>query len=62
MIKENNDSDTLTIPLDLVGCMIHYRHRLPTTEEVVIQKQRNTSTFSDQVADKFHQQVIETGN
>ena len=51
--------------------MIHFRHRLPTTEEITTLKQYcltqgdepwNPSSFSDQVTDKFHQQVIDTEN
>jgi hypothetical protein len=57
---------SLVIPLELAGCMIHFKHRLPTTEEINSLKQycltqgdtpRNPSSFSDQVADKFYQQV-----
>ena len=66
--KENDDSDALTLPLGLVGCMIRFRHRLPTTEEVVLKQHCltqgdapwNLSLFSDQVADNFYQQVIDT--
>jgi hypothetical protein len=59
---------SLVIPLELAGCMIHFKHRLPTTEEINSLKQYcltqgdtswNSSSFSDQVADKFHQQVID---
>jgi hypothetical protein len=32
ILKGNNDSDAVTIPLDLAGCIIYFRHRLPTTE------------------------------
>jgi hypothetical protein len=32
--KDSNGSDALTTPLDLNGCMIHFRHRLPITEEI----------------------------
>jgi hypothetical protein len=48
--------------------MIHFKHRLPTTEEINSLKQYcltqgdtpwNPSSFSDQVADKFYQQVID---
>jgi hypothetical protein len=28
MIKDSNGSDILTIPLDLAGCMVHFKHRL----------------------------------
>jgi hypothetical protein len=34
IVKDNNSSDALTIPLDLARCMMHFRHRLPTTEEI----------------------------
>jgi hypothetical protein len=58
---------SLVVPLELAGCMIHFEHRLPTTEEINSHKQycltqRNTtwnlSSFSDQVVDKLYQQVI----
>jgi hypothetical protein len=48
--------------------MIHFQHRLPTTEEINSLKQYfltqgdtpwNPSSFSDQVADRFYQQVID---
>jgi hypothetical protein len=66
-----SDNDVLTIPLDLAGCMVHFKHRLPTAEESASLKQYcltqgdvpwNPSSFSDQIADKFYQQVIETEN
>jgi hypothetical protein len=53
---------SLVIPLELAGCMIHFKHRLPTTEEINSLKQYcltqgvapwNPSSFSDQVAEKF---------
>jgi hypothetical protein len=56
------------VPLELVGCMIYFKHRLPTTEEINSLKQYcltqgdtpwNPSSFSDQVADKFYQQLID---
>jgi hypothetical protein len=59
---------SLVIPLEHAGCMIHFKHRLPTTEEVNSLKQYcltqgdtpwNPSSFSDQVSDKFYQQVID---
>jgi hypothetical protein len=59
---------SLVVPLELAGCMIHFKHRLPTTEEINSLKQYcltqddtpwNPSSFSDQVADKFYQQVID---
>jgi hypothetical protein len=35
-IKGDRDSnnDVLTIPLDLSGCMVHFKHRLPTAKEI----------------------------
>jgi hypothetical protein len=59
---------SLVIPLELAGCMIHFKLRLPTTEEINSLKQYclthgdtpwNPSSFSDQVADRFYQQVID---
>jgi hypothetical protein len=58
---------SLVVPFELAGCMIHFKHRLPTTEKFGSLKQYcltqgdtpwNTSSFSDQVADKFYQQSI----
>jgi hypothetical protein len=58
---------SLVIFLELAGCMIHFKHQLTTTEEINSLKQYcltqgntpwNSSSFSDQVADKFYQQVI----
>jgi hypothetical protein len=63
IVRDNNGSDVLTTPLDLAECMIHSRHRLPTTEEISTLKQYyltqgdaqwNPSSFSDQVVDKFY--------
>jgi hypothetical protein len=59
---------SLVVPLELTGCMIHFKHRLSTTEEINSLKQYcwtygdipwNPLSFSDQVADQFYQQVIE---
>jgi hypothetical protein len=53
---------SLVVCLDLEGCMIHFKHRLPTTEEINSLKQYCLtqgdtpwipSSFSDQVADKL---------
>jgi hypothetical protein len=58
---------SLVIPLELAGYIIHFKHRLPTTEEGNSLKQYcltqgdtpcNPSSFHDQVADMFYQQVI----
>jgi hypothetical protein len=55
---------SLVVPLGLAGCMIYFKHRLPTTEEINSLKQYylmqgdtpwNPSLFSDQVADSFYQ-------
>jgi hypothetical protein len=59
---------SLVVPLEIVGCMIDFKHRLPTTEEINSFKQYcltqedtswNPSSFSDQVAYKFYQQTID---
>jgi hypothetical protein len=69
IIKDSNDSDFLTIPPNLAGYMVHFKHRLPTVEDMSPLKQYclthgdtpwNPSSFSDQMADKFYQQVIDT--
>jgi hypothetical protein len=61
-------SSSLVVTLELRGFMIHFKHRLPTTEEINSLKQYcltqgdtpwNPSSVSDQVADKFYQQVID---
>jgi hypothetical protein len=58
---------SLAVPLELAGCMIHFKHRLPSTEEINSLKQYcltqgdtpwNPSSFSDQDTHKFYQQVI----
>ena len=60
-------SESLTVPLELAGCMVHFKHQIPTFEEVESLKHYcltqgetpwNPSSFSDQVADEFYQQVI----
>jgi hypothetical protein len=59
---------SLIVPLELAACMIHFKHRLSTTEEIKSLKQYcltqgdtpwNPSSFSDQVAEKVCQQVID---
>jgi hypothetical protein len=59
---------SLLILLEIAGCKIHFKHRLITTEEINSLKKYcltqgdtpwNPSSFSDQVADKFYQQVID---
>jgi hypothetical protein len=68
-ISVSTNQDDITISLDLAGCMIHFRHRLPTKKEFTSLKQFcltqgdtpwNPSSFTDQVADKFHKQVVDT--
>ena len=60
-------SESRTIPLELAGFMVHFKQRIPSSERVRSLKQYcltqgetpwNPSSFSDQVADKFYQQVI----
>ena len=62
--KERN---ILSVPLDLTGCMVHFKPRLSTSEEYESLKRfsltqgdipRNLSAFSDQLADKLYQQVL----
>jgi hypothetical protein len=60
IVKDSNDSDVVKVPLDL---LVHFRHRLPTAEDIASLKQYclaqgdtpwNPSAFSDQMADKFY--------
>jgi hypothetical protein len=69
IVKDNKGSDALTIPLDLDGYMINFGHRIPTINEIATLVQYwltqgdskwNLLSFSDQVVDKFCQQVIDT--
>jgi hypothetical protein len=59
---------SFVIPLELAGCIIHFKQRLSTTEEINSLKQYCLtqgdtpwipSSFSDQVADKCYQYVID---
>ena len=61
------ESSMLSVPLDLAGCMVHFKHQLPTSDKCEPLKRYsltqgdipwNPSAFSDQVADKFYQQVL----
>jgi hypothetical protein len=61
---------SLVVLIELAVWIIHFKHRSPTAEEVNSLKQYcltqgdttcNPSSFSDQVADKFYQQVIDNG-
>jgi hypothetical protein len=65
-IQDNGSS--LVIHLELAGCMIHFKHRLTTIEVINSLKQYcltqgdtpwNPSSFTDQLTDKFYQQVID---
>jgi hypothetical protein len=38
IVKDNNGSDAITIPLYLVVCMIHFKHRMSTADEIVTLK------------------------
>jgi hypothetical protein len=67
-ITDSHHHDDITIPLELAGCMVHFKHRLPTKEEFTSLHQYcltqgdtpwNPSAFSDQVADVFYKQVID---
>jgi hypothetical protein len=69
IIKDNNGNDALTIPLNFAGCMIQFRHSIPTIDQIAELKQYcltqgnapwNAFSFSDQVTDKFSQQFIDT--
>jgi hypothetical protein len=60
VIQDVGSSHVITV--ELAGCMIHFEHRLPTTEEINSLKQYcltqgdtqwNPSSSSDQVAEKF---------
>ena len=71
MMLKNSSNGALTIPLDLVGCMVHFMYRLPITQEITSLEKYcftqgdalwNPSSFSDQIADKFYRQVIDTEN
>jgi hypothetical protein len=64
VIQDVVSSLCVRIHLELVSCMIHFKHRLPTTEEINSLKQYrltqgdtpwNPSSFSDQDADKCYQ-------
>jgi hypothetical protein len=59
-ITDSNHHDDVTIPLELAGCMVHFKHYLPTKEDMMSLQQYcltqgdtpwNPSAFTDQVAD-----------
>jgi hypothetical protein len=66
--KIKDDGNSVVVPLELAGCMIHVKHRLPNPDEIELPKQYcvfqgdtpwNSSSFSDQSADKSYQQAID---
>jgi hypothetical protein len=34
IVKDSKHSDVITMPLDLAGCMVHFKHRVPTPEDM----------------------------
>jgi hypothetical protein len=34
MVIQDNVESSLVVPLELAGCMIHFKLQLPTTEEI----------------------------
>jgi hypothetical protein len=70
-IEIQDVGSSLVVPLELAGFMIYFKHRLPNTEEINLLKQYcltqgdtswNLSSFTDQVVDKFNQQLIVIDN
>jgi hypothetical protein len=66
MIQDVGSSFVLAF--EVAGCMIHFKYRLLSTEEINSLKHYcwtqgdtpwNPSSFSDQVADTFYQQLID---
>jgi hypothetical protein len=66
-MKIQDVGSSFVVPLELAGYIFHFKYRLSITEEVNSLKQNcltqgdspwNPSSFSDQVADKFYQHVI----
>jgi hypothetical protein len=60
---DSNHHDDITIPLELAGFIVHFKHRLPAKGDIVsLQKYCltqgdtpwNPFVFSDQVADVFY--------
>jgi hypothetical protein len=69
IITDSNNHDDITIPLELAGCMVHFKHSFPSKGVIISLQQYcltqgdtpwNPSLFSDQVADVFCKQVIDT--
>jgi hypothetical protein len=63
-----DDDESLSVPLELSSCMVHFKHRLPNDEEVKSLKQYcltkddslwNPLAFSDQVVDKNHRKALD---
>jgi hypothetical protein len=59
-ITDSNHHDDFTIPLELAGCMVHFKHRLPTKKDMMSLQQYcltqgdtpwNPSILTDQVVD-----------
>jgi hypothetical protein len=68
-VSDSNNHDDITISLDLAGCVVNFKHRLPTKGEIMSLTKYcltqgdtpwNPSSFSDQVADVFYKQIIDT--
>jgi hypothetical protein len=70
VVKGNDGNDVHTVSLGLTKCMVHIRNRLPTTEEITPLMQYCLTqvdapmhpSFSDEAANNFYQQVIDTEN
>ena len=63
-----DDGDSVVVPLELAGRLTHFKHRLPTPKENGSLRKYcltqgdipwNPSSFSDQVVDKFYQQIYD---
>jgi hypothetical protein len=66
IITDNNHHDGITIPLELAGCIFHFKYHLPNKGVIMLLQQycliqgdtlRNPSTFTDQVADVFYKKI-----
>jgi hypothetical protein len=62
-ITDSKCHNYITISLELAGCMVHFKYRLPTKEELTSHKQYcltqgdtpwTPTSFSGQVADVFY--------
>jgi hypothetical protein len=45
-MSDNTNQDDISIPVDLAGCRVHFRHRLPTQEQAVVFNTRRYSMES----------------